>query len=338
MYDIRKLHLEPTELCQAMCPMCDRVTLDGELNPRVGNISLSLADVKGIFEKSFIEELNEMYMCGNLGDPMLAPDCIEIFKYFRECNPNIYLSMNTNGGAKKPEWWAELASIVNHVTFSIDGLEDTNHVYRKGVLWYNIMNNVKGFIEAGGKAKWDYVVFEHNEHQIQLAERLSEELGFVEFRPKTTNRYDKERPAWQTYWRGKEREVLKPPKQEKYQSEVVNNPYTSEERRAFRILPKCVVEREIFVSARGYVFPCCWAHTSSVSSQNISMEERLDIRSLIVEPENDAKKYGLYPAMSWFSNLHERWNTDDTPYICASKCNTKQDTVKLQYVGGKNTN
>lgn len=328
MYDIRKLHLEPTELCQAMCAMCDRVTLDGELNPYINGSSLSLEDVKLIFEPEFISQLKEMYMCGNLGDPMLAPDCLEIFEYFREVNPNIYLSMNTNGGARKPEWWAKLAKVVNHVTFSIDGLEDTNGVYRKGVSWYNIINNVKEFINAGGKAKWDYLVFEHNEHQIKLAEQLSEELGFVEFRPKTTSRYDKERPAWQTYWRGKEQEVLKPPKQEKYQSEVVNNPL--KDRKNVAISPKCVKNREIYVSARGHVFPCCWAHTSAVSSQNISMEERLDIRSLVVD--NNAKEVGINKAIEWFENIFERWDTDDKPFICSAKCNVKQDTVKLQYV------
>lgn len=308
--------------------MCDRVTLDGELNPQVINASLSLQDVKNIFSKDFIQQLDEMYMCGNLGDPMMAPDCIEIFEYFREVNPNIYLSMNTNGGARKPEFWKNLANLTNHVTFSIDGLEDTNGVYRKGVSWYNILNNVKGFINAGGKAKWDYLVFEHNEHQIKLAEQLSKELGFVEFRPKTTNRYDKERPAWQTYWRGKEQEILKPPKQEKYQSEVVNNPL--KDRKHVAISPKCVKNREIYVSARGHVFPCCWAHTSAVSSQNISMEERLDIRSLVVG--NNAKEVGINRSIEWFENIMERWDTEDQPYICSAKCNSKQDTVKLQYV------
>lgn len=331
-YHVTKLHLEPTQLCQAMCPMCDRVTLDGELNPIISGASLSIDDVKLIFPPDFVTQLKDMYMCGNLGDPIFAPDCIEIFKYFRQHNPKIYMSMNTNGGARKPEWWAEIAKVVNHVTFSIDGLEDTNGVYRQGVVWYNIMNNVKEFINAGGKAKWDYLVFEHNEHQVKDAERLSKDMGFTDFRPKTTNRYDKERPAWQAYLRGKKKTIIKPPKQDKYQSEVMKNPYTSDERSAFRILPKCVVEREIFVSATGHVFPCCWAHTSLVSSQNVSEEERLDMASMVVSPENDAKKYGLYAAMSWFSNLHERWNGDDTPYICAAKCNTTQDTVKLQYV------
>ena len=333
MYTIKKLHLEPTELCQAMCPMCDRVTLDGELNPTVSNISLSLHDVKDIFEKSFIQQLDEMYMCGNLGDPMMAPDCIEIFEYFREVNPNIYLSMNTNGGARKPEFWKKLANIVNHVTFSIDGLEDTNGVYRKGVSWYNILNNVKEFINAGGKAKWDYLVFEHNEHQVELARKLSEELGFVEFRAKATNRYDKERPAWQSYWRGRAAEVIRPPSQLQYQSEVVNNPL--ENRHQFAISPKCVKNREIYVTATGHVFPCCWAHTSISSSQNILMEEKLDMQSMVAE--NDAKEVGINKAVEWFDNMFERWDTDDKPFICSAKCNVKQDTVRLQYVSGRSS-
>lgn len=327
IYDIARVHIEPTELCQAMCPMCDRVTLDGELNPQVINASLSLRDIKKIFSKKFIRQLDEMYMCGNLGDPMMAPDCLEIFEYFREVNPKIYLSMNTNGGARKPEWWAKLAPIVNHITFSIDGLEDTNGVYRKGVVWYNIIKNVKEFINAGGRAKWDYLIFEHNEHQVKEAEAYSKRLGFVEFRPKTTNRYEKSDPEWQSYWRGNEAEVIKPPKEKKYQSEVINNPV---EKKDATISPKCVKNREIYVSARGEVFPCCWAHTSICSSQNISHEERIDLLSMVVN--NNAKEVGINKSVEWFETMFERWNTDDQPFICSAKCNLKQDTVKLQYV------
>jgi len=328
MYGIKKVHLEPTQLCQAMCPMCDRVTLDGKLNPYITGESLAIKDIKAMFDANFISSIDEMYMCGNLGDPMLAPDCLKIFQYFRKHNPKIYLSMNTNGGARKPEWWAQLAKVVNHVTFSIDGLGVTNAIYRKGVKWKNVTDNVKEFINAGGKAKWDYLVFEHNEHQIELAEHISKRLGFVEFRPKATNRYDKERPAWQSYWRGKAAEVIRPPSQLQYQSEVVNNPL--ENRHQFDISPKCVKNREIYVAATGHVFPCCWAHTSISSSQNISMEEKLDITSMVAE--NNAKEVGINKAIGWFDNMFERWDTDDKPFICSAKCNAKQDTVKLQYV------
>jgi hypothetical protein len=190
------------------------------------------------------------------------------------------------------------------------------------------MNNVKEFINAGGKAKWDYLVFEHNEHQIKLAEATSKRLGFIDFRVKTTNRYDKKRPAWQTYWRGKEQEILKPPKQKKYQSEVVNNPLKN--KHEFNIDPKCVKNKEIYVSARGDVFPCCWAHASTCSSQKLDLADKLDMNSMV--RENNAKEVGINKAIEWFDSIFERWNTDDKPYICSAKCNIKQDTVKLQYV------
>lgn len=328
MYTIKKVHLETTQLCQAMCPMCDRVTLDGKLNPKIANARLSLDDIKDIFPVDFIKQLDEMYMCGNLGDPIFAPQCREIFAYFRKHNPEIYLSMNTNGGARKSEFWKDIANLTNHVTFSIDGLEDTNHIYRKGVTWDIVIRNVKEFINAGGKAKWDYLVFEHNEHQIELAERLSQELGFVEFRPKATSRYVKESPAWQTYWRGKRAEVLRPPSKLQYQSEVLKSPL--KDRHKFDIDPKCVKNKEIYVSASGHVFPCCWAHTSICSSQNISIEETLDMQSMVME--NNAKEVGINKAIEWFDTIFERWNTDDKPYICSAKCNAVQDTVKLQYV------
>ena len=56
-----------------------------------------------------------MYMCGNLGDPIIAKDTLEIFEYFRWANPNIWLSMNTNAGARDEIWWAQLAK-----TFGLD--------------------------------------------------------------------------------------------------------------------------------------------------------------------------------------------------------------------------
>ena len=52
-----------------------------------------------------------MYMCGNLGDPIVARDTLEIFRYFREHNKDMWLSMNTNAGARDESWWTELANI-----------------------------------------------------------------------------------------------------------------------------------------------------------------------------------------------------------------------------------
>jgi sulfatase maturation enzyme AslB (radical SAM superfamily) len=89
--------------------------------------------------------------------------------------------MNTNGSARTVDWWRDIAEVLKpngYVIFSIDGLEDTNHLYRRNTNWEKIISNVNAFIEAGGIAHWEYIVFEHNEHQIDIARDLASSLGF----------------------------------------------------------------------------------------------------------------------------------------------------------------
>ena len=125
--EIKTIHLEVTQNCQASCPMCDRNQNGGQLNPHINLDELTLEDCKKIFEPEFIKQLKTMYMCGNYGDPIVARDTLEIFRYFREHNPHIWLSMNTNAGARDAEWWKELAKIYGRmgtVIFSVDGLAE----------------------------------------------------------------------------------------------------------------------------------------------------------------------------------------------------------------------
>ena len=75
---------------------------------------LTLEDCQKIFEPEFVKQLKYVSMCGNYGDPILAKDTAEIMLYFRKNNPNIYLRMHTNGGARKAEWWDRLAKIISH--------------------------------------------------------------------------------------------------------------------------------------------------------------------------------------------------------------------------------
>ena len=82
--DITTVHLEVTQRCQAACPMCDRNQNGGPDNRHITNAELSLEDCKRIFKPDFIRQLKTMYMCGNLGDPIVARDTLEIFQYFRE--------------------------------------------------------------------------------------------------------------------------------------------------------------------------------------------------------------------------------------------------------------
>lgn len=190
--DIKTVHLEITDNCNAACPMCGRNINGGQENPWLPKTELFIDDIKKIFEPKFIKQLDRLYMCGNYGDPIAARDTLEAFSYFREHNHKMNLSMHTNGSAKRPEWWKELAKVIGnkgHVVFSIDGLEDTNHLYRQNTIWSKIIENAQAFIDAGGRARWDYIVFAHNEHQVEEAKTLSEKMRFEKFQIKKSARF-----------------------------------------------------------------------------------------------------------------------------------------------------
>ena len=271
--DIRAIHLEVTQNCQAACPMCDR-NMNGEgINPHINLDELSLEDCKKIFSPAFISQLKTMYMCGNLGDPIIAQDTLEIFRYFRENNSNMWLSMNTNGGARDENWSLELAQIFagsGAVIFSVDGLRSTNHLYRQGVVWDNVERSMKAFVKGGGRARWDFLIFEHNQHQVEEAEALSKEWGFEKFVAKKTGIFitqdSKKKETHQAKDRkGKDTAELKKP-DEKYQNKALSKQDKIIEKYgsmdayydAAPIVCKVKKENSLFITAEGLALPCCW--------------------------------------------------------------------------------
>jgi MoaA/NifB/PqqE/SkfB family radical SAM enzyme len=272
--DIKKVHLEITQLCQAACPMCDRNENGGKDNKHITNAELSLEDCKKIFSIEFISQLDGMYMCGNLGDPIVAKDTLEVFRYFREHNPKMWLSMNTNAGARDTAWWSELANIFNDkgaVIFSVDGLKDTNHLYRQNVKWNIVENSMRSFIKAGGRARWDYIIFEHNQHQVEEAEQLANKWGCEKFIKKKTGRFfssakniGKEEHQAQNR-KGQQTVTLKKPKEEFVNSafakeQLLIKQYGSMMEYYDKCSIKCKVKDEgnIFITAEGLLMPCCW--------------------------------------------------------------------------------
>jgi hypothetical protein len=151
---------------------------------------ITLEQFEKYFPPHIIERCNMLLFCGVHGDPGTAKDTYEIFQYIRSCSTRPAVRMNSNGGMRRPNWWYKMGQLFSHrknywaMTFSIDGLEDTNHLYRRNVDWNILMDNVKAFIDGGGTAIWDYLIFKHNEHQILEAQELSKKLGFSEFVPK----------------------------------------------------------------------------------------------------------------------------------------------------------
>jgi hypothetical protein len=97
------------------------------------------------------------------------------------------LYIHTNGGVHDRYYWEEIATIMNghgQIDFGIDGLADTLGMYRRNVKYAHVIQNAKAFIKAGGRAQWNYIVFKHNEHQVEEARETSKALGFYNFLPR----------------------------------------------------------------------------------------------------------------------------------------------------------
>lgn len=189
--DIKIVQMETSSVCNAACPTCARERFL-QFNKKTA-VSLSLTKVKEIFTEKFIANLDYLDMCGNTGDPAAAPETIEIFKYFRKINNSMAFGMHTNGSLRDTSWWKNLGQVLSRsqdrCVFGIDGLEDTNHIHRVNTNFKKIIQNSQAFIKAGGNAHWHFLVFEHNEHQVEEARALSQDLGFRNFTPKVSNRF-----------------------------------------------------------------------------------------------------------------------------------------------------
>lgn len=189
--NLKQIHLEITNNCQASCPMCSRNHHGGLKNPLIKIQEWTLQDFKNIINYEVLSQIEQIYFCGNFGDPLLNNDLIEMCQYVND-NSNSCIKIHTNGSLRGIEWWQRLAKALpsDHlVIFGIDGLEDTHSRYRIGTQYNTIMKNAQAFINAGGRAEWAYIVFEHNQHQVDIAKRIATEIGFERFTTKNSNRF-----------------------------------------------------------------------------------------------------------------------------------------------------
>ena len=187
---IKMLHVEPTTRCNAWCSGCSRNKGGFGLEDGLIIEDLKIKRLKEILDCA--KQLEWVIFCGTRGDPCASKIINQQLDLVFD--KKVYLQMNTNGSLRNEQWWQDLAIKFKdkiEVWFGLDGLEDTHSYYRQGTNWKKIINNAKSFINNGGKAVWQFIPFAHNEHQIKSCIRLSQQLGFKEFRFIKDARYRK---------------------------------------------------------------------------------------------------------------------------------------------------
>jgi len=291
--DIRNIHVEASTFCNARCPLCPR--------------SLYGYKVEGVYPETHLKvdkfeecldlfpQRNFVYFNGNLGDPMMNPDILSLTD-LTGCRTSI----TTNGSIGSEETWKLLAEKNVEVVFSVDGLEDTNHLYRQDVSWNKVMERMKWFIGSGGKATWKFVVFKHNSHQKSQARELSEKLGFVDFIIVDHGRnYGPalDRDGNITHWILPEdgsRSSTPYDVQDGIKRYKSTHHNFKPEKRKYDISCEHLNYKSVYIDARGRVSPCCY--------QGFDLPE-LPFRSL-----------------EGFETLKKSWETDYCDAVCAKTC------------------
>lgn len=178
---IQKIELEITSDCNAACPGCART-----LNPGKFDINyISFSDIKKMFPTTSSIEEKEFKFCGVLGDPALNAECIDMVDYLTSHGG--YCELSTNGGVQRADWWSKLGNIAYrcpglvHIHFCVDGYKDTNHIYRVNTLYDIIDRNMQAYSDSAppNHASWIYILFDHNEHELELARNRASELQFM---------------------------------------------------------------------------------------------------------------------------------------------------------------
>lgn len=257
--DIKVLEVELSTYCNAKCPGCSRHYWGtSDKLPNLVEEHCSIHSVTKILKELLTEKDDlsdvELHLCGNLGDPMMNPDILEGCQTWSDMGVKI-MAFDTNGGLRSEEFWRSLAKIRGvYCTFSIDGLEDTNHIYRVGVDWNKLERNFTAFIEAGGTAEWKYLIFNHNEHQVEEARDFAKFFGFEKFIPKMSMRPPPLETASDSNFMTNEANSIRENKIDTVKDEE-------------SIDCKALALSRIYLNAEGRIWPCCYTAQRYCKSQ-----------------------------------------------------------------------
>jgi len=257
--DLKSLHLEITNKCQASCPMCSRNYHSGLPNTKLIETDWSVSDFKTIVQPVF-DTIKHITFCGNFGDPVVNNDLqlmTEILK-----TQNISVEIHTNGSLRNVSYWKSFVkhlSTEHRVIFAIDGLRDTHSKYRIGTDFDKILDNAKAFIKAGGIAEWSFIKFKHNQHQVEAAEALAKTHGFKYFSVKDSNRFNFEKKFSVLNKTGDTEYYLEPPSNNKARYFDVSD---------LNVVAKIIDDTqiscyakhkgELYIDAHRNIMPCCF--------------------------------------------------------------------------------
>ena len=333
--NIKSIEFELTTDCNARCPQCARNYFGSYKWPTVPDTKLDLRWIKDKIPYDIYDDLDYIRLCGTYGDPAAHPDVLRIVEFFKD--RKVPLVINTNGGMKTTRFWSNLAHLLTNedkVYFGIDGLADTHSLHRVNTKFDKVVKNLKAFNDAGGKSIVSFLIFEHNEHQVNDVKQLAFENGASDFAVKSTSRF-----LSKDYRQIDQLDVLdstgknishtiRPTRHPLYK----NNGYDVYEKLELEAKHiRCFSKRtnSISIGADGYMMPCPWLNDRLYGFEAEKSPDRKKMFDMMGEIGGQKKailnhtsfEEIVWGEVGWFNKVFtSQQSTTDALYRCKSQC------------------
>ncbi|MDD5192067.1 MAG: radical SAM protein [Candidatus Nanoarchaeia archaeon] len=263
-----RLVIEPINICNLKCPLCPT----GQGNKAQPRGKIRLSDFKLIINElgDYLYEIDLF----NWGEPFLNPEIYSMVSYAR--SKNIRVKISTNFNTLKP---GEIKKIVksglSSIIISLDGAsQESLDKYRTGSNFEKVILNIRALVLEKKKQNsrypkiiWQFLIMKHNEHEIDKAKKIAEQLGIeIEFRPVRTDLgkeiFENDKKKIEDY-----KEWL--PSRDIYSRFDYKN-----KKRKVRIKTCMFLWTQSAIGWDGEVFPCCAVYDYKYSFGNMFKEGR----------------------------------------------------------------
>ena len=311
---VRSFNVEITNRCTLGCPECSRTG-----NPWVlDNLTqLPLDLLQRIFPVAERESLQglKINLCGTYGDCIYHTRFHDVIAHFKAAGLNIMIE--TNGSHRTMAWWEKTCALLDKndaITFSVDGLEDTNHIYRINSRWDDIAAAM-AYCAPRVFVSWKFIIFRHNEHQIEQAKALAERIGVRDITFKKSARFrDGDDPLKP---RNKEhigvvnqnRRIIRAVRAADLVADELNG--------QVRVRPNCYSGKGLAITALGYLYPCTNCESSDTDTWFHHNRDHFDLRQHSIRD--------ILASPKWME-LQQLWNKASTaPSTCVHTCGVHRD-------------
>ena len=307
------LDIELTSFCNIRCKGCFR-EISKKADLILNKEYISLDTIRERFRKEEMPAIKIINFCGSVDEPTTHPQFHDIVEYFADWGAHINIA--TNGSTRTEQWWIKLAGLLegtsHAVTWGIDGSDELSEVYREGSNFAKVERNFRAFNSAGGRSNWQFIVFEHNEHQLEEAKQRATDEGFRNFKTIISHRKDT-------------KGGVKAAKTESIDT-APEIPYVD---------CKYGNQKRIFINHMGNVIPCC--HLNSKMMEYSASGEHKDAFETLLETNNYKETINLANASiedaitsDIWQGIQDSWASDEPMPRCMQVCKQMKRDVFIK--------